>query len=174
MGLNINKTDYDYRDLFNSGAENKNADRNFEAIILPNLQLTYQVGENHKIYGNISRGFSNPTVEETLTPDGVINPDITQETGINYELGTQLLLDKNRLRIDLSIYQMNIRNLLVGERIEEDRFVGKNAGETRHRGVEVSLNYTWKKNQHSVCQTFIFYNTPGRLDYHFIPNNCFI
>ena len=157
LGLNINKTDYDYRDLFNSGAENKSADRNFEAIILPNLQLTYQVGENHKIYGNISRGFSNPTVEETLTPDGVINPDIAQETGMNYEFGTQLLLDKNRLRIDLSLYQMNIKNLLVGERIEEDRFVGKNAGETRHRGVEVSLNYSWIINKNMQLSPFINY-----------------
>ncbi len=157
LGLNINKTKYDYRDLFNAGSDNKSANRNFEAIVLPNIQLTYEVGENYNLYGNISRGFSNPTVEETLTPDGVINPDIAQETGMNYELGTQLFFDKKRLRIDLSLYHMNIKNLLVGERIEEDRFVGRNAGQTRHRGMEVSLNYTWILNKNIEVSLFINY-----------------
>lgn len=157
LGLNINKTKYDYRDLFNAGSDNKSANRNFEAIVLPNIQLTYDVGENYNLYGNISRGFSNPTVEETLTPDGVINPDIAQETGMNYELGTQLFFDKKRLRIDLSLYHMNIKNLLVGERIEEDRFVGRNAGQTRHRGMEVSLNYTWILNKNIEVSPFINY-----------------
>ena len=143
LGLNINKTKYDYRDLFNTNTENKSAKRDFKTIALPNLNLEYNFSENYKVYGNISRGFSNPTLEETLTPDGVINPDITQETGTNYELGTKLFLDKKRFNINISIYQMNVKNLLVGERIAEDQFVGKNAGKTRHKGLEIGLNYTW-------------------------------
>lgn len=143
LGLNLNKTQYDYRDLFNIETENKSAKRDFKAIVLPSLNLAYAFSENQKIFVNISRGFSNPTLEETLTPDGVINPDIAQETGTNYELGTTLLLDERRLSINLSIYQMNVKNLLVGERIGEDQFVGKNAGKTRHRGLEIGLNYTW-------------------------------
>lgn len=157
LGVNINKTDYDYRDLFNAGTDNKSADRNFEAIVLPNLFLNYTLSKNHKIYGNISRGFSNPTVEETLTPDGVINPDVSQEKGVNYEIGSRLLMDKNRLKIDLSLYQMNIRDLLVGERVQEDRFVGKNAGKTRHRGLELGINYTWDLNKNIQVSPFINY-----------------
>jgi iron complex outermembrane receptor protein len=143
VGLNINKTQYDYRDLFNSGTENKSAKRNFKAIMLPSLNLEYTFSENQKIYTNISRGFSNPTLEETLTPDGVINLDIAQETGTNYELGTNLFLDQRRFQINLTLYQMNVKNLLVGERIAKDQFVGKNAGKTRHRGLEIAMNYNW-------------------------------
>lgn len=157
MGLNINKTEYDYKDLFNSGKENKSADRNFEVIVLPNLLLNYKMSKNQEIYGNVSRGFSNPTVEETLTPDGVINPDIGQETGINYELGTRFSLHENQLYLDLSLYQMNIKNLLVGERIAEDRFVGRNAGKTKHRGIEVGINYTWELNKNIQLSPFINY-----------------
>jgi iron complex outermembrane receptor protein len=155
FGLNLNKTLYDYRDLFNAGAANKSAKRNFKAILLPSLNLNYEWSENHKIFANISKGFSNPTLEETLTPDGTINPDISQETGTNYELGTNLFLDEKRFQIQLAIYQMNVKNLLVGERVTEDRLVGKNAGKTRHQGVELGLNYTWKISKNLQLSPFI-------------------
>ncbi|MFS4492480.1 TonB-dependent receptor family protein [Maribacter sp. 2308TA10-17] len=155
FGLNINQTQYDYRDLFNSGAENKSADRNFKAILLPSLNLEYAFSENQIVYANLSRGFSNPTLEETLTPDGVVNPDIAQETGTNYELGTNLSLDEGRFTINLAIYQMNIKNLLVGERIDEDQFVGKNAGKTSHRGLEIGLNYTWTISENFQLSPFV-------------------
>lgn len=157
LGLNLNKTQYDYRDLFNTGTENKNAERNFKAILLPSLNLNYTLSENHEVFANLSRGFSNPTVEETLTPEGVINPDIAQETGTNYELGTNLFLDERRFQLNLSLYQMNIKNLLVAERISEDRLVGNNAGKTRHRGLEIGLNYTWAISKNLQLAPFVNY-----------------
>ena len=141
-GLNLNKTHYDFRDLFNTGSLNRNAKRNFDAIFLPSLDLTYDLAGGHTIFANISRGFSNPSLEETLTPDGVINPDIEQETGTNYELGTNLLLAKGKLILNLSIYRMDVKNLLVAQRTGEDQFLGKNAGKTKHQGVEFYGEHT--------------------------------
>ena len=141
LGVNVNKTHYDFRDLFTLGTGNKNAKRNFDAILLPSLSLEYQFGLGSRVYANISRGFSNPSLEETLTPDGVINPDIAQETGVNYELGTRLFFwPKTNLWMDVTFYRMNIRNLLVAQRVGEDQFIGKNAGKTRHQGVEFQLD----------------------------------
>jgi iron complex outermembrane receptor protein len=157
IGLNLNKTEYDFRDLFNTGIENKSATRNFEAILLPSLNLEYNPSKDVSVYGNVSQGFSNPTLEETLTPDGVINPDISQETGTNYEIGTELFLDERRFHLNLSVYQMNITNLLVGERIDEDRFVGKNAGKTRHRGLEIGMTYLWKISENIRVSSFVNY-----------------
>lgn len=157
FGLNLNKTDYDYRDLLNTGMENRSADRNFKAILLPSLNLEYAFSKDHQVYANISRGFSNPTLEETLTPDGVINPDIAQETGVNYELGTTLFFDEKRFRLNLAAYQMNIQNLLVGERESEDRLVGKNAGKTRHRGLEIGMSYQWTISKNVQLSPFVNY-----------------
>lgn len=157
LGLSLNKTQYDYRDLFNVGADNKSAERDFNTILLPSITLNYSFSENYEVFGNISRGFSNPTLEETLTPEGVINPDIAQETGTNYELGTSMYLDEKRFQLNLSVYQMNIKNLLVGERISEDRLVGKNAGKTRHRGLEIGLNYTWAISKNVQLAPFVNY-----------------
>jgi len=155
LGLSLNKTNYDYRDLFNTGTSNKSAERNFKTIALPSLNLAYTFSKDQKVYANVSRGFSNPTLEETLTPDGVVNPDIAQETGTNYEVGTMLFFDERRFKFNLSIYQMNVKNLLVGERIDEDQFVGKNAGRTRHRGLEIGLNYTWNISKNVQLAPFV-------------------
>jgi iron complex outermembrane receptor protein len=143
FGLNVNSTQYDFRDLFNTGDANRSANRKFRTIALPSLTANYRFSEVQTLYANVSRGFSNPSLEETLTPDGVINPDIAQETGINYELGTQLFLLDKKLNMLLAVYQMDVRNLLVAERVGDDQFIGKNAGKTKHRGIELALNYRW-------------------------------
>ncbi len=142
IGLNINKTHYDFRDLFNTGENNKNAKRNFDLMFSPSLDIEYYFLKRNRLYANISRGFSNPSLEETLTPDGIINPDILQEKGTSYEVGVKFQFwPKTNLWIDIALYRMNIKNLLVAQRIGEDQFIGKNAGRTRHQGLEFQLDY---------------------------------
>ncbi len=155
-GLNLNKTHYDYRDLFNQGAENASAERDFDAILLPNLGLNYQL-KNGKIYANISRGFSNPSLEETLTPEGVINPDIAQETGISYELGSEWSLFEKRLTANIVLYRMKVKNLLVAQRVGEDQYIGRNAGKTRHQGVELDLQYLGKLSPSITFSPYVSY-----------------
>ncbi|MDB4291990.1 TonB-dependent receptor [Maribacter sp.] len=157
VGLNLNKTDYDYTDLFNSGAENKSALRDFKAILLPSINLQYNLTDNGQLYANISRGFSNPSLEETLTPDGVINPDINQETGTNYEVGGSLYVLDENFKIDIALYQMNVRNLLVAERVGDDQFIGKNAGKTKHQGLELALRYTFDVSPKIKIAPFLNY-----------------
>lgn len=157
LGLAINKTHYDFRDLFNPGDANRSASRNFKAIALPSLNLNYRFSKIQTLYANISRGFSNPTLEETLTPDGVINPDIKQETGMNYELGTQLFLLDKKLNLQVAVYQMDIKNLLVAQRVGDDQFIGKNAGKTNHKGVELAGSYRIRINPSFTITPFVNY-----------------
>ncbi len=150
VGLNFNQTQFDFRDLFSSGEENTSAQRDFDPILLPSFGLQYQI-RNGRLFANTSRGFSNPGLEETLTPDGVINPDINQEKGWNYEVGGVFSLARQKLTLGLALYQMNITDLLVAERLDEDLFIGRNAGETRHRGVELDARYQWNFTQNWVA-----------------------
>lgn len=157
MGLNWNKTDYDYRDLFNSGVENQSAIRDFKGIVLPSLNLQYDFTESGQLYVNVSRGFSNPSLEETLTPDGVVNPDIAQETGINYEFGGRFNPFAKNFKIDFTLYQMNVRNLLVAERVGDDQFIGRNAGKTKHQGLELALSYLLEISSNIKLTPFLNY-----------------
>ncbi len=168
LGLNINKTNYDFQDLFNTGAANKSGERDFDVIFLPSLNLTYTFFPGQSIYTNISRGYSNPSLEESLTPDGVINPDIAQETGTNYELGSQLSLLNNNLKVDVSLYRMDIKNLLVAQRVGDDEYIGKNAGRTKHQGIELDLNYRIKLAPKFHITPFVAYSFSNHTFVEFI------
>ena len=157
FGLSINKTHYDYRDLFNTGTANKDAKRDFDLIWLPNFDLRYNFSEQGSAYLNISRGFSNPSLEETLTPDGLINPEIEQEKGFNYEIGARIRLFRSRFLINLALYRMNINDLLVAERVGEDQFIGRNAGKTRHQGLELDMDYSWFLSENFRLAPFLSY-----------------
>ncbi len=142
LGLNVNKTKYIFVDDFNVGENNKDADRSFDPILAPNLNLVYQFTNFLSIYANVSRGFNYPSIEETLTPEGLINPDLGPETGFNYELGSEAFLFNRKLKVQLSAYLLDIDNLLVADRVGEDQYIGRNAGKTKHKGIELSVLYT--------------------------------
>jgi len=140
-GVNVNKTGYDFNDQFNTGAENRSASRSFGTIIAPGLTLAYSMAPTASVFANASRGFNYPTLEEALTPEGAVNPGIDPETGWNYELGSDLFLHRSRWHINASVYWMDIRGLLVAERIGADQYIGRNAGRSAHRGIEVNTAY---------------------------------
>ena len=156
LGLTFNKTNYDFRDLFNQGAGNRSASRSFDLIVLPSLDLEYRIGQHQRLYANISRGFSNPSLEETLTPEGVINPGIEQEVGTSYELGTAFAF-KN-FTISATMYQMDISDLLVAERVGQDEFIGRNAGKTRHRGLEFDSKLLLALAGRTTLSPFVSYS----------------
>lgn len=156
LGLNLNQTSYDFRDLFNPNETNTSARRDFEPILLPSLGLKYFIKHGH-LYGNFSRGFSNPSLEETLTPDGIINPDIVQEKGVNYEVGGQLTYFKPNISLNFSFYRMNINDLLVAQRVGDDQFVGRNAGKTKHQGLELALGSHTKLSEKFSVHPYLSY-----------------
>src|SRR5690606_10093435 len=45
VGMSLNKTFYDFHDLFNQGQANKSAEKDFKAIFLPSLNLNYHITE---------------------------------------------------------------------------------------------------------------------------------
>lgn len=157
LGLNINKTQYDFRDLFNLGESNTSANRNFKALFLPSLDINYTLSPTNQLYANISRGFSNPSLEETLTPDGIINPDIVQETGTNYELGIEHESKDNRHKFNIALYVMPIKNLLVAKRVGDNQYIGRNAGKTKHQGIDFDWSYKFNVTDKIEISPFISY-----------------
>lgn len=141
FGLNYNQTDYDFIDHFNEGANNKSAKRNFEPILAPNVNLLYQFTENVSSYFNFSKGFNYPSIEETLTPEGTINPNLGPEKGFNYEWGSEAFFFRRNLHLKLTAYLLDITDLLVAQRVDDDQYIGRNAGKTQHKGIEISASY---------------------------------
>ncbi|MGV8091262.1 MAG: TonB-dependent receptor family protein [Mangrovibacterium sp.] len=141
VGLNFNTTSYDYNDRLDPGPDGKSAIREFDPVLAPNFSLTYRFTSDQLGYANVSRGFNYPGLEETLTPEGALNPDIGPEKGWNYELGTDLLFFRKKLHLNAAAYLLQINGLLVAQRTGEDQYVGRNAGKTRHKGIEIAADY---------------------------------
>lgn len=144
FGLNFNDTAYDFRDDFNKGSENTSASRKFDAILAPNLNVSYHLNPQQQFFVNTSYGFNYPSLEEALTPEGIVNPEISPETGYNYEIGSASYFFNRLWHILASFYILDIKNLLVAQRVGDDQYVGRNAGRTVHKGLEISTDYKWE------------------------------
>jgi len=140
-GFNLNTTNYSLTDLYTQDEVDQTGDYGFDAVFSPRIGTSYEVGEGMNIYASISHGFSTPTVAETLTPEGQINTSLKPETGINYEAGFKGNWLQNKLYTEISVYSIQIENLLVAQRVAEDQYVGINAGKTNHNGIEFLTNY---------------------------------
>lgn len=159
LGLNLNETAYKLDDRFAVSVENpdQTGSFKFKNIVSPKLGISHLFSKSISLYSNISHGFSPISLNETLLPDGQINTDLKPETGWNFEVGTRASLLNNKLQLNLAIYQLNIKNLLVSRRTAQDEFIGINAGKTQHDGLEISLNYDWLKKGKLSISTFANY-----------------
>ncbi|WP_224488511.1 TonB-dependent receptor [Robertkochia flava] len=135
-GINYNNTRFRFTNLPGS-MEEIEIERDFNPVWSPNITLTYQAAPQLNIFLNTAHGYAYPSLEETLNPEGLLNPEIAPEKGWNYETG--ILYDKSGFRVQTSVYFMRIRNLLVAERTAEDQLIGRNAGVTHHFGLEYSI-----------------------------------
>ncbi len=140
IGANLNQTRYRLTDFYLRNGD-LSGEYDFSAIISPRLSLGYHLRPRVTLFATVSHGFSPPTLEETLAPDGGINPEIQPEQGWNFEVGSRAKYLWQKLSFDVSVYSMRIDDLLVARRTAEDQYVGVNAGKTVHNGLEAYLQY---------------------------------
>lgn len=141
-GANLNITQYSLTDLFQQDEIDQAGEYRFNTIFSPRIGATYEISDRKNFYASISHGFSIPTVAETLTPEGQVNTSLLPESGINYEAGFKGNWLNNKLYTEFAVYSIQIRDLLVAQRVAEDQYVGLNSGETSHNGIEMLVNYS--------------------------------
>ena len=134
-----NTIDYKLMDEFLEDGKNSGR-RSFPSMFSPRIGVNYALYETLALYASVGHGFSLPSPEETLLPEGTINPDIKPEEGVQYEVGARLSLFDRKMEVDATLYWIELNNLLVTKRFTEDIFTGINAGKTRHRGVELTMH----------------------------------
>ena len=140
-GVALNATQYSLEDTFKTNTTIEKTDYTFGNVWSTRLGISYEVAASKNIYASVSKGFSVPSVAETLTPEGEINTNLKPEVGWNYELGFKGNWLQKRLYTEMAFFSTQINDLLVARRTAEDQFVGVNAGESSHKGVELALNY---------------------------------
>lgn len=97
-------------------------------------------------YGNVGTSFETPTTTELVNqPNGVggINPTLAPQRAVNYEVGVRGDV-VGRLNYSLALFQADVRDELIPYQVPPPAAPGrvfyKNAGHSRHRGVELGTN----------------------------------
>ena len=137
--LNYNQTHYNYFDHFPADGD-QSGKHHFNPVISPRLAANWTISPATRLFAVVSHGFSPPTLEETLMPNGQRNTLIKPESGWNFELGTKAKVG-NSIYAEISAYYMKVKNLLVARRTADDAYMGINAGSTNHSGIELKLDY---------------------------------
>lgn len=140
-GLNYNRTVFDYTDYFLQDGVDGSGVKKYKGVFSPRVSFGYSLEQGITLYGGISHGFSPPSLEETLLPNGAINPGIQPEKGWSVEVGSRGKMIGGKWDYDITFYRMRIYDLLVSKRVEEDQYLGLNAGLTQHLGVETLVQF---------------------------------
>ncbi|MEN8201838.1 MAG: TonB-dependent receptor [Bacteroidota bacterium] len=141
-GLNLNLLSYGLHTSFRADSTDQSGQYSYRPVLSPRLGISYLHHCHHHLYASAGHGFSAPSLEETLLPEGAINTELRPETGWNFELGDRGSLFRERIIYDITLYTVILDDLLVTERISEDIFTGANAGKALNAGLELWADIT--------------------------------
>lgn len=162
-GVNGNLTRFYYTDKFTENGD-QSGQHAYKPVFSPRLGINVVLSRKFSVYGNVSHGFSTPTFEETLMPQGEVNTEIKPETGLNTEIGFRSQL-WGRIQFSASYFRIYIKNLLVARRTGEDAYVGVNAGSSIHPGLETEIK--WKITNPNYFPSVTFIGNATLANYHF-------
>lgn len=137
--------DYDNLDEGNSGVQDtKISYNNYSPKLGINLNLTKRAG----IYSSYSKGFTPPQVG-TLFRNGKNRTgnafSLKPAKFHNYEIGGYFTIP-SKLKVDVTIYQLDGIDRLISIRDDSGNFVQKNAGKTTSNGIELGVKYNLLEN----------------------------
>jgi len=96
------------------------------------------------VYANVGSSFETPTTTELAnSPSGKggFNTGLKPQQAWNYEIGTRGSAGRH-VRYTVAVFQADVRDALIPYEIAAPRFYYRNAGSTRHRGMELSADLT--------------------------------
>lgn len=121
-------------------------DRSTESSPSYNFSLLWEATSDVSLFARVASGFrvgGNNNAEQLANQAGItILPSFKSDDLWSYELGTKVYLAGRDLFLDASVYQMDWSNQQVNASDPTGAFeYVVNAGKTRIRGAELSLNY---------------------------------
>lgn len=135
--FNLNKTRHQHKNV----KLQTQTTHDYPLVFSPRLGVNYKLTSSSNIYAAVGHGFSTPSVEEAQMSDGSFNRTIKPEEGIHIDFGYRLTSKSQKTRAELTLYWMQMSNLLVTKRESDAVFYGINAGKTKHKGIEAWFSH---------------------------------
>ncbi|WP_255873754.1 TonB-dependent receptor [Microbulbifer elongatus] len=104
----------------------------------PKLGAVYKLNDNHQLYASYRHAFRAPTVGTLFRPGSSEGTtELEPVTSVSQEVGLRGIVAE-RVNYEVAVYDMTTENDIVSYIEGNDRKT-TNAGETSHKGVEVSV-----------------------------------
>jgi iron complex outermembrane receptor protein len=113
----------------------------FDNKVAPRIALLKKILPEVSLYASAARGFSTPTVQEVQKSNGVVDPPLQPEDGIDYEIGARGNLLQGRLFFDINSFFFHLNNTIVGRVDANNVAYSINAGKTDQHGIESFVSY---------------------------------
>ncbi|MDO1448202.1 TonB-dependent receptor [Rhodocytophaga aerolata] len=176
-GVRYDRVDYLYDNHLPVSAFSGAPDgRNHFSFVTPKIGLTYDLGKGAGLYANVSAGAYAPGVNELYR--GVKVPTLQPARFNNYEIGGWATGLENKLKAEVSLYQMNGTQEIVSYQLPDNSTENRNSGKTLHRGLEYSFTYTPTQEltirfggTNALHKYLVYATTEGTdFDNHVMPN----
>ncbi|NQY11274.1 MAG: TonB-dependent receptor plug domain-containing protein [Flavobacteriales bacterium] len=134
--LNLNTVRFVLQDQFEADSVDQSGIYRYATIYSPGVSLSYPIKKT-TIYTSLNHGFSTPSFEETLLPDGNFNTELKPEDGYELEFGFKGRVGE-KFKFQLAAYQIWLNNQLVTQRLSDSEFMTINAGKSELKGIELN------------------------------------
>lgn len=164
VGGSTNFLRYDFLSLLTPVTEQQ---RKFDPVFSPRIALLKKITPAFSVYGNVSKGFSPPTLAEVRPSAGTYNNSLNPEHGVSIELGLRGGVFKNQLTFDINVYDFQLDETIVIQRTPDGAEYFVNAGKTSQKGIEAKLS--WLPNlQSKLISTFRLWSSYTYNHYRFV------
>ena len=121
----------------------------FNPQFLPRLALLIAPIEGISIYGQLSRGYSSPTIAEVRPSAGGVYAELQAEHGWNREVGVKLSALMGRLYSSSVYFDFSLQDAIVRQTNSSGAEYFSNAGAVRQKGFEQEIAWIMINKQSS-------------------------
>ena len=139
-GLSINRFFYSIQRTTGAPANGiKKLD--FNRQLLPRIALLAAPAAGISLYGQLSKGYSSPSIAEIRPSAGGVYSGLQAEYGWSKEIGIKLSAWRNKLYMQAALFQFDLRDAIVRRvnNIGAEYFV--NEGDVQQKGIEIEYQY---------------------------------
>jgi iron complex outermembrane receptor protein len=139
-GLSINRFFYSIQRTTDAPANGiKKLD--FKRQLLPRIALLAAPAAGISLYGQLSKGYSSPSIAEIRPSAGGVYSGLQAEYGWSKEIGLKLSAWRNKLYMQAALFQFDLRDAIVRRvnNIGAEYFV--NEGDVLQKGIEIEYQY---------------------------------
>jgi iron complex outermembrane receptor protein len=113
----------------------------FNPQLLPRFALTFHPFKTLAFYGQLSKGYSSPTLAEIRPSAGGLYAGLQAEHGLNKELGMKLSADQGRFFFSAAVFQFDLKDAIVRQVNASGAEYFINAGTVVQKGIEAELSW---------------------------------